>query len=98
MNIEPARLRELANGLRWRAGFIAVKKPIAQPERVATRGGAMQSAAYGRAEEVLQSLDKVVQYHVDRMQTVATQIDAAAKEYEEKDVGFAGDINRLEPR
>ncbi|UGT57563.1 type VII secretion target [Nocardia asteroides] len=98
MNIVPARLRELANSLRWWSGFISVKKPVAEPERRATRSGAMQSKAYGRAEEVLQAMDKVVQYHVDKMQKVATTLDTSAREYEEKDQGFADDLKRASPR
>ncbi|MEV0079532.1 type VII secretion target [Nocardia neocaledoniensis] len=98
MNIVPARLRELAGGLRWRAGFIAVKKPVAKTEREATRQGAIHPKSFARAEEVLQAMDKVVQYHVDRLQAVATTLDTSAREYEEKDQGFADDLKKAMPR
>ncbi len=98
MNIVPARLRELAVGLRWRAGFIGAKKPVAKTEREATRKAAPHPKSYGRSEEVLQAIDKVVKYHVDRLQEVATFLDNAALEYEQKDQGIADDLKKVSPR
>ncbi|MFF0544331.1 hypothetical protein [Nocardia thailandica] len=96
MNIIPAKLRELADGLRWRAGIIDVKSPIAQAERAATRGAAFESKSYTRAEEVLGNLDRVVKYHVGRIQSTATAIDKAAQDFETQDLDFATDLQKLD--
>lgn len=96
MNIIPAKLRELANALRWRAGFIDVKTPLAKAECAATRAGAFQSTSYARTEEVLTAMDRVVKYHVGRIQSTATAIDKAARDFETQDADFAADLQKLD--
>lgn len=98
VHVEPARLHELANGTRWRAGLLEAYAPLATPDREDIRTHPDKCETYTRAQETMQALDKVIRYHADRMRTVAQDLDKAADTFVDQDSQTAMSIDRLNPR
>lgn len=96
--IDPVRVRELANGVRGRSTTIAGKAPVAVPARDEARAGATQSLALTRAEETLRALDEVLKFHAGRFSGIGDLAEKAANEFEELDRQRAVELDRAGPR
>ncbi|MFE9326672.1 hypothetical protein ACIHDR_34330 [Nocardia sp. NPDC052278] len=96
--IDPGRVRELANGVRGRATTIAGKAPVAVPARDQARAGAKESLALTRAEETLKALDEVLKFHAGRFTGIGDLAEKAANEFEELDRQRAVELDQAGPR
>lgn len=96
--IDPARVRELANSVRGRATTIAGKAPVAVPARDEARAGATESLALTRAEETLKALDEVLKFHAGRFTGVGDLAEKAANDFEDLDRQHATELHQAGPR
>ncbi|WP_109529925.1 MULTISPECIES: hypothetical protein [Nocardia] len=98
MDIDPARMREMANDVRRNADVIDAISPIAREQRTNARRAMMESNLATKLEESLQALDTVVEYHTTTIRAFCTDTDYVAALQEELDKAIGANINRLEPR
>lgn len=98
MNVDPVKMRELATRLRWQAGLVESRQPLAQATRDGARAGTDPSQTFTRIQEVLGALDRVVRYHAGRMRTVADEVDNAAAAYEAQEAANAASLEQEGPR
>ncbi|MEV6098981.1 type VII secretion target [Nocardia sp. NPDC051981] len=104
VEIDLARMRQLATDVRQRADAIARKAPVAQDSRESARGlkqgvtGMEGSQIAISVEETLKTLDTVLKYHVGRLRAIADLTDAAATTFEGVDNTNARDIDKARPR
>jgi len=84
-NVDPAKMRELALGLRNHANTISATKPIAKPDRDLAWDNMQDSNLAVKVVESLNAVDLVVQYHVRRLNDHSDAIDACATKYEQTD-------------
>ncbi|WP_329405116.1 hypothetical protein OG563_23790 [Nocardia vinacea] len=96
--IDPARVRELANNVRGHSTTIAGKAPVAVPARDEARAGAKESLALTRAEETLSALDGVLKFHAGRFSGIGDLAEKAANEFEELDRQRAVKLDQAGPR
>ncbi|MFR9751385.1 type VII secretion target [Nocardia sp. 004] len=96
--VDPIRIRELAEQVRGRSETIASKVPVAVPARDEARKQAPESFAITRAQETMKALDEVLKFHAARMSGLADALNRAATEYEEQDRQRADELHRMGPR
>ncbi|WP_330253707.1 hypothetical protein OG874_03630 [Nocardia sp. NBC_00565] len=96
--IDPARVRELANGVRGHATTIAGKAPMAVPARDEARAAAKGSLALTRAEETLKALDGVLKFHAGRFSGIGDLAEKAANDFEDLDRQRAIELDQAGPR
>ena len=98
VNIDPAKMRALAQEVRGNATTMQGVTPIAVPSRDDARTHAKQSSLAVKIEESLKAMDSVVQYHVRRLNEFSGELDRQAAEYEATDQNNAQNLHQAGPR
>jgi len=96
--IDPVRMREMANDVRRNADAIDVVKPIAKEQHTNARDHMVKSNLATKLQESLQALDTVVGYHTTILRNFCTDTDYVAAIQEELDRANGAQLNQLEPR
>ncbi|WP_054811278.1 hypothetical protein [Nocardia arizonensis] len=96
--IDPARMREMANDVRLNADAIDAVSPIVGEQRDNARRFMKKSNLATKLQESLQALDTVVKYHTTALRNFCTDTDYVAALQEELDKATGDQMNRLEPR
>ncbi|WP_218722053.1 hypothetical protein [Nocardia sp. MH4] len=95
MDINPERMRQLANDVRTNADAIAAIVPIVKEQRDNARDpeyGMKNSDLATKLQEVLEAFDLVVNYEVQMVQNFCTDTEFVAGIQEELDRRIAEDI------
>ncbi|MEV0945034.1 type VII secretion target [Rhodococcus sp. NPDC049939] len=95
VQVEPDKLRELAERIRRSGDAVGELAPVADDvSPVPTMTG---SAFAGALEHTALAMDRVVAYHRDVLHEFAEQADQAAARYEQTDTGNALAFNEVGP-
>lgn len=94
LDINPARLREMANDVRRNADAIDAITPIAAEQCTNARQYMDGSDLAVKLEESLQALDLVARYHATMIRNFCTDTDYIANVQEELDKAIGAELNQ----
>ncbi|GGN94296.1 hypothetical protein [Nocardia rhizosphaerihabitans] len=93
LDINPARLREMANDVRRNADAIEAITPIVSEQRANARRYMDSSDLAVKLEESLEALDLVTKYHATMVRNFCTDTDYIATVQEELDKAIGAAIS-----
>lgn len=96
VEVDPARLRELAKTVRTVGDEVAELAPLAKG---AKPNATMKGSSFAlNVENVGLALDRVLAFHGDALRSFATKAETAANEYEATDKGTEAKLEQVVPR
>ncbi|MGF0319867.1 hypothetical protein [Nocardia fluminea] len=96
LDIDPARMREMANDARRNADAVEAITPIAGEQHLNARRYMDGSDLAVKLQETLQALDLVTKYHASMIRNFCTDTDYVANVQEELDKSIGSAINSAE--